>query len=597
VINPNKLALKNIRSGNLVNFSFDLKKGEIHALYGEHLSGKSDLVKILSGVKINFGGQLFLDGKQTLFSNPRDSQRRDISVIYQYSNLISEFNAYENVFAGRFITGGLRILNKREMVRRLKNLMERFDVDFNLAVPVRKLTPFERNFVEIVKAVLHNPEVLILDDVSSRFKAEELKILHTLLGELRSRGKSIIYIFSNINEDFDFADRITILKEGRRQGTEDVVNVDKGKLIELSYSRILTAGNDWNSFLEKSSSRLIIDELKEGIIVLNSRREITAINRSAIAILDLSSSGGNLMDRLKEEFVLDDNSRELILSSLEKQFHLSLSSVELINGKYMDIVVYPVLSEEGEKEDTIIILGDVTEKSHMQEYKVGADKIFSVAELAAGVVHEINNPLAIISNYTALLKMKTGDEKSLEKFGKIEAELERIEEITSSLLSFSKVQSGKTPVDFRQIVRETLVLLEYKIRKKDISFSLEMEGDEPFIVQGNSNKLKQVIINLVTNSIEAVLDEGSIAVSVRKRGSRVRFTIEDNGSGIDEAVKARIYDPFFSTKMTKKNTGLGLAISKQIAEDHRGEIGCHEEDDKTVFFLYLPLAEDGHGAG
>ncbi|MGL1890810.1 MAG: ATP-binding cassette domain-containing protein [Spirochaetaceae bacterium] len=593
----NKLVLKNIsvyREENvfaLQNFSFDLKEGEIHALYGEHFCGKSSVVNILTGACKKYKGKILLDGNVVEFLRPKDSLNQNISVIYQYSNLILDFNSYENVYSGRFITNIFKTLKRAEMLKNLKQLMSEFNVDFNLNIPVKKLSPFNRNFIEIAKALIHNPDVLILDEVSSRFKTEELKILHTLLGKLKNKGKSIIYIFSNINEDFDFADRITILKDGRRQGTEDIKNVDKSKLVELSYAKLLTAGNDWDSFLEKRYSKSIIDELKEGIIVFNNQKRVSVINRSAIDILDMDNSGENFLERLQEGFVIDKNSKELILSSLTKNFHLSLSSVELINGKFMDIVIFP-LANDNEADDSIIMLEDVTEKCHMQEYKIGADKVFSLAELAAGVVHEINNPLAIISNYTELLKMKITDINSQEKIQKIEKELSRIEEITGSLLSFSKMQSGKTTIDLKEILLETLVLLEYKIKTKDISLNLNIDDNQEYLVNGNSSKLKQVIINLVINSIEAVLDEGIIDVEIKKKNNSVILSVEDNGSGVNLDKKSKIFDPFFTTKVTKKNTGLGLAISKQIVEDHRGEIGFKEIEDKTIFYVSIPEALD-----
>lgn len=590
----NKLVLKNIsveREENILalqNFSFDLKIGEIHALYGEHFCGKSAVVKILTGNAGPHKGNILLDGDLIEFLKPQDSLKRNISVIYQYSNLISDFNSYENVFSGRFETNFFHILDRRQMIKRLKQLMGEFNVEMNLNIPVKKLSPFQRNFIEIAKAVIHDPSILILDEVSSRFKQEELRILHKLMRKLRMDGKSIIYTFSNINEDFDFADRITILREGRRQGTEDIKNVDKSKLIQLSYAMVLTAGNEWDTFLEKKYSKSVIDELKEGIIVLNRQKDVSVINCSAVNILDLENNGANFLKRLQEDFILDENSRDLIYSSITKNFHLNLSSIELVNGKYMDLVVFPLSNTINESDNSIIILEDVTDKCHMQEYKIGADKVFSVAELAAGVVHEINNPLAIISNYTELLKMKHSDDSSVEKFQKIEKELSRIEEITGSLLSFSKVQSGKTRVDLKEIVLETLILLDYKIRSKEISLTINIDKTQTYYVNGNSNKLKQVIINLVVNSIEAVLDEGFIMVEVKKQKDQIIFSVEDNGSGISDELKNRIFDPFYSTKVTKKNTGLGLAISKHIVDDHRGEIYFAEMEEKTIFSVSLP---------
>jgi signal transduction histidine kinase len=210
----------------------------------------------------------------------------------------------------------------------------------------------------------------------------------------------------------------------------------------------------------------------------------------------------------------------------------------------------------------------------------------------AGVAHEINNPLGIVHNYLELLKMRIFDPDGKTKLEKIENEINRINKIIGSLLSFSKFNEvPMRKADLKEIFDEVVLLLDHRIKAKGIEIQVRADADQVFIL-GDEGKLKQLFMNLVMNSIEAVLAGGRIAADIRPKREQgfVEFCIQDNGCGIPKEVLPRIYDPFFSTKANKKNAGLGLSICQHIVESHGGIMTCVSEPGQyTRFEIRFPL--------
>ena len=206
------------------------------------------------------------------------------------------------------------------------------------------------------------------------------------------------------------------------------------------------------------------------------------------------------------------------------------------------------------------------------------------------MAHEISNPLSVVLNYVDLLKRRHRNDPDSERLSKIERELSRIGEIIGSLLSFSKVRKiPMEPLSVARIIEEVVLLVDHKIREKSIDLRLPARQDE-ILVFGEENSLKQVFVNLLINSVEAVLEHGTIEIGVKRiePDDCVEVSIIDNGCGISTEIKDRIFDPFFSTKAGKKNTGLGLSICQHIVESHEGVILC-ESRDNTTMSVRLPI--------
>jgi two-component system sensor histidine kinase AtoS len=580
----------------LRNVDFDLLPGEIHALVGEHRAGKSTLVKLLSGAVWKDGGTILLDGRPVEGFTPESSMRRRIGMLYQEINIVPSLNALENIFAGQTPVKWLGRIDRFSMAQTARRLFARLKVDINLEVPLARLTMAEQLMVELARLLSINPQILIFDEISSKLTPLEMERVYSILFEAKRKSHSVIYISHNMDEIFRFADRVTILKDGQRLGTEEIKDLNRAKLINLTYSFVLSRRE-----LEKDNKELyflkrynenIIKNLPVGVIILNDQDRLYLMNPPAAQILNLGEE--ELADGNLAGLFLRANLQEYdqILAVVRRREEGTWEEVRYGADKTLRISSFPFKDEDYEFLGTIILLEDISKALLFNEYLRRVEKIASTAELAAGVAHEINNPLGIVLNYTNLIKRKSLASKSgMEKVRIIEEELLRIKEIVSSLLSFSRIDnSDMAPVDLADILHEVILLIHHKLHEKEINFLWARPQAGGLRVMGNANKLKQVFINLLVNSIEAVPRKGKVQVEMQADPPRrtVAVTFRDNGCGIPEAIRQQIFDPFFTTKQGGKNTGLGLAISQHIIETHRGLIEVNA-DGCTEFVVRLPL--------
>jgi two-component system sensor histidine kinase AtoS len=581
----------------LKHVDFDLFPGEIHALVGEHRAGKSTLVKLLSGAVWKDGGTIRLNDRLVEGFTPETSMRQKIGMVYQEINIVSSLSALENIFAGQTPVKWFGRINRDSMVQTARKLFARLKIDINLEVPLARLTMAEQLMVELVRLLSIDPEILIFDEISSKLTPVEMERVYSILFEAKRKNNSVIYISHNMDEIFRFADRVTILKDGQRLGTEEIKDLNRMKLINLTYSFVLSRQE-----LEKDNKELyflkrynenIIKNLPVGVIILNDQNKLYLMNRPAVEILNLEEE--QLADRNVAGLLLRANLREYdeIVRCVREREEGSWEEVNYGPEKTLRISTFPFKDEDYDFLGTIILLEDITQALQFNEYLRRAEKIASTAELAAGVAHEINNPLGIVLNYTNIIKRKAlANKGGMEKVQIIEDELLRIKEIVSSLLSFSRIDNSEmAPLDLAAVIHDVILLINHKLHEKEINF-LWSRPERELRVMGNANKLKQVFINLLVNSIEAVPKKGRIQIDLQADESNrtAAVTVRDNGCGIPEAIRSQIFNPFFTTKMGNKNTGLGLPISQHIIETHRGLIEVNT-DGSTEFVVRLPLLE------
>jgi PAS domain S-box-containing protein len=241
----------------------------------------------------------------------------------------------------------------------------------------------------------------------------------------------------------------------------------------------------------------------------------------------------------------------------------------------VNIAAAPLFSKDGAHIGRLIIIEDITDRDELERRLVQADKLSSIGLLAAGVAHEVNTPLAVISTYAQMLaKQISGDEQKAPLLEKIARQTFRASEIVNSLLNFSRTSTTEfVAVDLNKIVRETLSLLEHQLVKARIEIKLSLDDGLPRI-KGNAGKLQQVLLNLMLNARDAMESGGGI-LAIRTgvdAGRVVRVSVSDSGAGIAADHLDRIFDPFFTTKGVKKGTGLGLSVSYGIVKEHGGEI-------------------------
>ncbi|MCX7821624.1 MAG: xylose ABC transporter ATP-binding protein [Brevinematales bacterium] len=225
----------------LDNVCFKVCEGEIHALVGENGAGKSTLIKILSGVYpcSSYEGQIFINGKEKKFLNVRDSEEAGISVIYQELTLIKELSIAENIFLGNEPLKMKSFVDWDKICYTSTELLKRVKLDVNVNRKVKELGVGQQQLIEIVKALSKNAQILILDEPTASLSENETENLMEILRSLRKEGVTCIYISHRLKEIFEIADRVTVLRDGKTIGTDEVKNLNESKIISMMVGREL----------------------------------------------------------------------------------------------------------------------------------------------------------------------------------------------------------------------------------------------------------------------------------------------------------------------------------------------------------------------
>jgi two-component system, NtrC family, sensor kinase len=271
-----------------------------------------------------------------------------------------------------------------------------------------------------------------------------------------------------------------------------------------------------------------------------------------------------------------------------------ISETKCGTGQIYLVHFYPILNDRGEVESIIRYARDITDQKKVEQRIQQTEKLVSTGKLAAGVAHEINNPLGIILCYTDLLKRQLAElPQGLKDLNVIEKQTLNCKRIVTDLLQFSRGQeSEKKFSSLNRAIEDVIQIFQHQLKKQKISFALDLDPDLPE-VNFNKDKIKQVFVNLIMNSCQAMDEGGRMLISSRyvQEEDMARLTFWDSGTGLKPENRNKIFDPFFSTKKTGESTGLGLSVSYGIIQDHGGDITVKSEPGKwTEFTVHLPVS-------
>jgi D-xylose transport system ATP-binding protein len=218
--------------------SFDLNRGELHALVGENGAGKSTLMKILGGVypHPHYGGDIVIEGQVQRFSGVRDAEHAGIAVIFQELSLVKEMSVGENIFLGRE-PRRFGVIRWEELFRKARQLLDDVHLKIDPHTPIRNLGIGQQQLVEIAKALSHEARILVLDEPTAALTGAEVETLFGILNKLRARGVGMVYISHKLEEVLRISDRVTVLRDGRTVGTNATADLDEGQLIARMVGR------------------------------------------------------------------------------------------------------------------------------------------------------------------------------------------------------------------------------------------------------------------------------------------------------------------------------------------------------------------------
>ncbi len=382
--------------------------------------------------------------------------------------------------------------------------------------------------------------------------------------------------------------------------TADLVTDDR-ILIQLA-NQVAVAVRNAKLIDELSFVRKYLEELLEHanalILVVNRDRRVVVFNKAVSTLTGWSKQEVLGQDIFKIIAESDQLKLARVLSASTKGEAVSNAETALLckNGKEvrMAFSTSSVTSQMGEVEGVIAIGQDLTRMRELERRVVQAEKLASLGQLAASVVHEINNPMTAVVTYAdALLKRSVGQPDAqagdVEKYKKIIDNSERVLRFTRDLVSYARPAKEKPEeVDLNAIAERAIGLCEHVLQKHSITVDRHFADIGPFVAVRQN--LVQVLVNLITNACHATAAHGHISVTTRQVGEVVELLVADTGSGIPAQHLGRIFEPFFTTKADGKGTGLGLSIVQGIVENHGGTVTVKSELEKgTEFTIRLPF--------
>lgn len=594
------------RALNRLNFAIGF--AEVHAVVGEHGAGKSSLGMILSGVITPNAGRITIDDKAYGALTVKTARKLGIEMVQQHVLSLSEcFTVAENLF---LTTAPWKTLaNKKRMRKTVAAFLDEYQIDLDPETPIKRLNLPERIFVDILKHLYSRPRLLILDESLEKLSSEALKKILAILMELKRHGMSILFITHRIDDIYNFADRVSIIKHGEVLLTDEVQNIDKINLIKMAYTQISTESQSED--LNKEFYQLlkyneaILQHLPVNLIVTDNENRIKMVNTHCKQHFQLPERG--YLNVPFEQLFSSPNAEvsklieQTFLSHEEKMFYqvpLIVNRIETVSN----IKTFPIYDGTF-LIGTIIMIEDMTDYDRIQKQLILSEKLASVGMLAAGVAHEINNPLEIIYTYLSYVKYKFRAPEFHKVLDTIHEQIASIATIVSNLRSFSDGSPGAyDEIDMNGEIRNVLTLIKHNARYKDIQIHFAPEVQD-LIVRANRHEIKQVLLNLLKNSFEAMPSGGEIAIHTRQiteNGSQLaQITFQDTGPGISDANPNNIFLPFYSTKKgTEENLGLGLSVSYGIVKKYQGTITVENlAEQGCQFTITLPQAESGHISG
>lgn len=345
----------------------------------------------------------------------------------------------------------------------------------------------------------------------------------------------------------------------------------------------------------------VIDSLPVGLYVVDRSYRIQFWNRKR----ETGTQGVNRDDVVGRSVfqVLTRQPTEQLKAEFDQVFETGeIRQTEVVVGQGGERRVYlmsrvPMRLEGADITHVITIGEDVTEARNVQLHVIRQEKLAAVGQLAAGVMHEINNPLATIAACAAAVEARVGgQDASVKEFLEIiDKEVQRCSKIVDGLLEFSRHSSArpKTPMGINALVGRTLFLLKHHNRFKRLKVVTEFHPTD-IEVEANDEQLIQVLMALMLNAVDAMVDGGTLTLATRASPGRAIVEVRDTGIGIPAGELAKIFEPFYTTKPPGQGTGLGLSIAYGIIQDHGGRI----EVDSTfgagsVFTVALPTVGGG----
>ncbi|SHK22331.1 transporter substrate-binding domain-containing protein [Paramaledivibacter caminithermalis] len=338
----------------------------------------------------------------------------------------------------------------------------------------------------------------------------------------------------------------------------------------------------------KNDLQITFDGMSEYIVLFDLDLRVVNINKSLITFLGRSKE--NLIGNYYNKVLSNFNSNDLlhmIAKTLEEEN--SFEKELILQNNYFIVRTYPLKNTVGRMKNILVVIQNITKEKLSERQILQKNKMAAIGQLAAGMGHEIRNPLGIIRNHSYILRSISNDEKIDRSLNYIDSAVERASKIIENILEFSRLTDGlKDWFNLYELISKLLELESKTLMKRNIKYYLDCK--ENLMINSNKESLKHILINLLSNAIDAIEENGSIDIIAYKKDNNVFLRIEDTGKGLSDEEIENIFNPFYTTKDPDKGTGLGLYIVYNEVKKLNGDINVSSfNGKKTVFEVVLPF--------
>jgi len=352
--------------------------------------------------------------------------------------------------------------------------------------------------------------------------------------------------------------------------------------------------------LQKTEERYrdIIESSADAILSIDGNNIIRSWNHGAEEIFKWEKSEiiGKPISLLIPRDIRSSNELEVIEKGLLEHGYVSNYETERLNksgGKILVQLTETVIKDEkGQAVGRSLIMRDITEARMREKQLQQSERLAAIGHMAAGVAHEVGNPLASISSLVQLVQRRTKEPFTKDNLGKVREHIDRITKIVRDLVDFSRPSIARaTQTQINEVIESSVGLLKHDARCRDVTFDLQFDKRLPRI-NCVPDHINQVIVNLLLNAVDAIQNtrDKRITISTEKDTKFVKIKVSDNGPGIPKDIKGKIFEPFFTTKKVGKGTGLGLSVSHGIISRLNGYIRVDSaKNEGTTFIIELPL--------
>ncbi len=450
-------------------------------------------------------------------------------------------------------------------------------LDLSFLTPDRPAFARGYLFFESPRAAAEYPE-------SARRTLEQLDLNYFIPCRIRDHAVAVVGLGKTVDGDFLTSEDVELLFTIAGYVAIAIDNAQLYSSLEQKAAQIERL---------KDFSENIVESLNVGVLAVDLEGCVESWNtqlEQMIGVPRHEAVGRKLEEVLPLDLVAEVAARAGAehISGIYK-FHLRNRAGRPI---VVNVSIAPLVGKAGEHIGRLILLDDITQRVRLEEQLVQTEKLTSLGLLAAGVAHEVNTPLAVISNYVQMLaKQLPGDDPRHKLIEKIVKQTFRASEIVNNLLNFSRTGAAElTAVDLNTVIEETLSLVTHPFKTAQVSVIRTLESKLPSVL-GSNNRLQQVFLNLFMNARDAMPNGGMLEVRTAANNGYVEVEVTDTGIGIPHENLHRIFDPFFTTKSSGRGTGLGLSVSYGIIKEHAGKIEVRSTPGKgTSFRLEFPAA-------